>query len=279
MTPSMLRNACSVIALGLLCTGLAGCKPLSELKRLLGLNSMPSPVPAPVEIRIMDPSKGRREILAEMFRVVFDTREVADDEFFEGLLSSLHQGASIEGVYRGLIRGQRYRSLEIGSMGADPSQVRFFASEISLLQDSMREPTRFDTKESRGVPTIEYPEEDSSIGSSPAQEPKPRLKKEDLEKALLQDFAGSSHYTLKRILGDEALRKIEELKGSRADLSRWYASTVLRLQKTGVDFGIPLRNSGDFGMHLRFAENMPLDRVIWEVLNRYHRCINALGRR
>ncbi len=265
---------------------LSACDPVARVRQFLGI--APTPTPAreapPVEKRNFDLAKGRREILGEMLRVVFDVPEVDDDEFFQGLLSSFNQGASIEGIYRGLVQGPRYRSLETGGAGADPAQIRFFASELALLQESMRDPTRLDTRESRAFPSIEFPEGDSGEAGT-KREPEPAAgaggsrKKGELESQLLRDFIGSSHYTLKRILGNEVLKKLDELKGSPADVAQWYAGTVLRLGKRGIDFGVPLRNSDDFGMHLRFAETVSLDRVIWETLNRYHRCINALGRK
>jgi hypothetical protein len=268
-----------VVVSGFLCLALTGCDPFLELRSLLGQRPAPVPSPTPAEKKNFDLAKGRREILAEMLRVVFDTSEVENDEFFEGLLSSLNQGASIEGIYRGLIQGQRYRSLETGATGADPAQIRFFAAELALLQESMKNPTRLDTKESRGVPTIEFPDGDTASAVTSGPESDVPLKKGELESRLTRDFIGASPYTLKRILGNEALKKIDELKESRADMAQWYAATVLRLVKRGVDFGVPLRNSDDFGMHLRFAETVSPDRVIWEVLNRYHRCINAIAKK
>lgn len=256
-----------------------------RLKEFLGLAPSPAPVTESptAEKRNFDLAKGKREILAEMLRVVFDQAEIEDDDFFQGLFSSFNQGASIEGIYRGLVQGQRYRALETGGLGADPAQIRFFAAELARIQESMRNPTRLDTQESRRPPRIEYPEGDSpeSAANPPPSvpaDPKAPLKKGELENRLLRDFIGSSHFTLKRILGDEVLKKLDEMKGSPADVAQWYASTVVRLGKSGVDFGVPLRNSDDFGMHQRFAETVSLDRVIWEVLNRYHRCINALGK-
>ena len=262
----------------------SGCDPVNRMKTLLGL-ATPPPTTLPVtEKKDFDFAKANREILAEMIRVVFDTNEVADDEFFQGLLSSFNQGASIEGIYRGLIQGQRYRALESGSLGAGPAQIRFLATELARIQEAMREPTRLDTPQSRALPSIEFPEDEAGVESLAPEQDRPRdsagpRKKGEIENDLMRNFIGASPYTLKRILGDEVLRKLDEMKKAPADRAQWYAGTVLHLRERGVDFGLPLRNSSDFGLHLRFAETVSADRVIWEVLNRYHRVINFLGKK
>jgi hypothetical protein len=226
-------------------------------------------------------AKENQELLAELVRVVFNQEASEGQGDFEALVHTLNQGASLEGVYRGLVMGSRYRGLESKGQGATPAELRVFANEMAELQMTMRHPTHFDM-DSKNVPQIEFPDE-TSVNASPApsrsEEGEGKKDRAALEQDLLKKFIGASLFALKRVLGEEALRKFEESKNDSGEIAQWYASLVLRLINQGVDGGLELRNKPDFQFHLRFAEKMALDRVKWEVLNRYHRYLNTVSAR
>ena len=143
----------------------------------------------------------------------------------------------------------------------------------------MQNPTRFDRENAKAFPSIEYPEGDESAtvteASPEVDAPKPG--RSELIENFLQMFLGATSYTLKRVLAEEALKKMEEMATSRGELAQWYTTLVNRVSASGVDFGLPLRNDPSAEFHFKFAQNSPADRVMWEVLNRYHRILNSLN--
>jgi len=265
---------------------LSSCRPLSSLLGLLGLEQAPAPVAGSSGKNEKSPedvaglTKANSELLGEMVRVVFNQEKIEDQADFEGLVQSLNQGASLEGVYRGLVMGARYRGMESKSQGASPAEVRVFAAEMSELQMTMRNPTRFNM-DSKKVPEIEYPDEEGASKPAPANEEadsgEVKRDKDSIQKDLMRKFVGASLFTLKRSLGEEALRKFDENKDDLKGIAQWYAALSVRLIQLGVDGGLPLRNTPDFRLHAGFAEKMAQDRVKWEVLNRYHRYLNHVA--
>ncbi len=272
---------------------LCGCDPVKEIRDFFGMRTKPAELPSEMkaEMKSADSSgqgastgglaRENQELLAEMIRVVFDREESEDQADFEALARTLNQGASLEGIYRGLIMGSRYRALESNSQAAAPRVLKVFAIELSELQEGMREPTRFDPEQARQVPRIDFPE-DVVPGGPKAQfvaTPDPAsLKRPDKNenlKQILKIFIGASPYTLKRILGEEALRKFDEAGEDPSVIPLWYAGLSVRLSSSNVDFGLELRGKPDFEFHKNFARRIALDRVKWEVLNRYHRYLNA----
>ena len=277
---------------------LSACDPLSDIRSFLGIGKSRTELPAEMkaEMKSADSAgrsanpgglaKENQELLAEMLRVVFDREDSEDQADFEALSRTLNQGASLEGIYRGIIMGSRYRALESSSQAATPSVLKVFASEMAELQDGMREPTHFDAEIAKQAPRIDFPEDvpsDSSAASKaalkvPAQEasPTPRLDKAANFRELLGIFVGASPYTLKRVLGEEALKRFEEAGEDPSAIPIWYAGLVVRLSNANVDFGLELRRKPDFEFHRDFAKRIAIDRVKWEVLNRYHRLLNAV---
>jgi hypothetical protein len=223
-------------------------------------------------------SKQNSEILSEMFRVVFNQDEVEDKTDYSGLLQSLNQGASLEGIYRGIIAGSRYRALESKSQAASPNELKAFAEEMAEIQGIMRSPTEFSIVDSKKAPEITFPDGNIPVIASPSsQEVKKKLDKSARVQEIVRIFIGASSFTLKRTLGEEALRKFDEDKSDPGVVAHWYAKLVVRLATSKVDFGLELRNSADFDFHFKFAQKIAIDRVKWEVLNRYHRYLNAAG--
>jgi hypothetical protein len=283
-----MKNPKIILALFLLM--LSGCKdPFTEIKNFLKpVNRKPLPAEVNQEINsVSDPAssskptagelaKENTELLAEMFKVVFNEDEIEDKEQFGSLVLTLNQGASLEGIYRGLVMGSRYRALESKAQAAPPMELKAFAIEMSEIQDTMKNPSEFSADDAKKAPYIQYPDGDLPVPSAHegSQEVTKKRDKAEVREELLRTFIGASTYTLKRTLGDEALKKLDEMKDDRGALAQWYAKLVIRLSASKVDFGLALRNQPDFDFHFRFAQRMALDRVKWEVLNRYHRYLN-----
>jgi hypothetical protein len=273
---------------------LSGCKAVNHALEFLGFTAPVKKDRSPEEIHdeknlatqaadtVLSAeamSKQNSEILSEMFRVVFNQEAVDDKTDFSGLLQSLNQGASLEGIYRGIIAGSRYRALESKGQAASPDELKAFASEMAELQDIMRSPTEFSIVDAKKAPEIVFPDGNIPVIASPSsQEVKKKLDKPTRVQELVRIFIGASSFTLKRTLGEEALRKFDEDKSDPGVVAHWYAKLVVRLATSKVDFGLELRNSADFDFHFKFAQKIAIDRVKWEVLNRYHRYLNAAGR-
>lgn len=271
---------------------LSACKvpaPLENavewMKNLVGMAQVAETKPAPSPTPALSPQvaaqKANAELLAEMYHVVFHQKEIEDQSTFASLVSSLNQGASLEGIYRGLVMGSRYRVLESKAKAASPDAIKFFALEMSELQAGMKNPTKFTKDTAKLVPSIDYPEgisdtgpDSLTFGDTPPEISKKTAK--EIVEEMLQDFIGATPFTLKRVLADEALKKMDEMKDSPGEMAQWYASHVERMSGTNTDFGLPQRNANDFDFHFRFAKTMAVDRVKWEVLNRYLRVINHL---
>jgi hypothetical protein len=259
---------------------------VDSIKKMMGMAFQPKATPSPSPAQNAEASavKANAELLAEMYQVTFNQKEIEDQAQFSSLVSSLNQGASLEGIYRGLVMGSRYRVLESKAKAASPDAIKVFAVEMSELQSAMKNPTHFNKDTAKQFPSIDFPEgaDDSTPDSYTFGETKDEngaeVKKDKTQVAeeLLQNFIGATPFTLKRVLAEEVMKKIDEMKDSPADLAQWYAGLVVHLSSANTDFGLPQRNSSDFDFHSRFARTMSVDRVKWEVLNRYHRIINRI---
>jgi hypothetical protein len=278
--------------LGIALVSLAACQdPVKETKAFLVdvgiLKSTPKTLPTEVkdEMNMVTESpklsagelaKENSELLSEMMKVVFDEKDIDNKGDFGNLVHTLNQGASLEGIYRGLIMGSRYRALESKSQAASPGEIKAFAVEMAELQNTMKNPSVFTSDDARKAPSIEFPDGNPSapIAHEGSQEVTQKRDKKKVLDELLETFIGASGFTLKRTLGDESLKKMDEIKGDPGELANWYARFVLRMCDSKVDFGLELRNRPDFDLHFKFAQKMALDRLKWEVLNRYHRYLN-----
>lgn len=194
----------------------------------------------------------RKQFLSEIYQHVF-ARKFRDREAFIRWMNVLEQGASVEGVYRGLVLSREYAQMERGR--TTPEALELFASEMALLALY---------RDNKGV---EYIQSDQG-----------KRKREELKRALQARFESRSLFTLKRILGEEVLEYMDILKENRQTLSKWYADTTVRWNSQGVDFGLKQRNSKDGEYHQQWALGNSIGRIQWEVLNRLHRMMNGLGR-
>ena len=197
------------------------------------------------DVVIMTPKERRRFyrfFLKEMYREIY-ARELQDKQVYRNWMNVLEQGASIEGVYRGLTLSGEYRAMERGK--ASPAAVRFFALEAAALK---------------------LPGEANAA------------KRKSLAAELEKRAQGMPLFALKRLLGEELLSKITRLeKSGRENLALWYAATAVRWRSLGVDFLLEQRNTSDRGYYERWAVQNTLGRIQWETLFRMHRLMNKLG--
>lgn len=184
-------------------------------------------------------AKRNGEVLQEMIRVV-SLKEPDSPEFFGGLVNSMNQGASFEGIYNGLIHNNVYRGTEETSEPASFRAVEAFIDQMLIFQAE-------------------------ALSQTPRGD-------------LILSFKKSSLFTLKRILGDEAIKFMRAFK-SRAELAEWYSSWALSMNRYKIDFGLSLRNNTDQRFHRNFAMNATQDTLDWEVLNRLHRLMNETGKK
>ena len=289
-----MKNRIAIVFVGLGMVSSA-CRPIDEIRARFGLGGAHhQPLPKQVDREMQSAlstepektlsagelAKANSELLSEMMKVVFNEKEIDDRSNFGTLVHTLNEGASLEGIYRGLVMGSRYRGIEAKSKAASPETLKVFAYEMAQIQSDMKSPTEF-TKDARKAPSIEYPDgaSDTPTELPDSQEVKPKLDQKQLMENLIHLFIGASPYTLKRVLAEEAMKKMDEMKDSTGEMAQWYAKTTLHLIATHVDFGLAQRNLADFDFHFKFAQNMAEDRVRWEVLNRYHRLMNAVMNR
>ena len=204
------------------------------------------------------------------------------------MLDTLNQGASLEGIYNGLTHSSNYRTLETTHPGATPDALIFFSGELAHTEALLNTPTEFAQNaaqplaapvqpEDTGTSEVDYgssPSPSASASPSSAVTADPGVV-DRLERKYLTDFADSSIFTMKRILGDEILRLVDEKRRNPKDLQAWYGQWVVRMAGKGVDFGVPLRNTADAAFHTKWAASADPDRLKWEVLNRIQRILNA----
>ena len=226
------------------------------------------------------------QILKEMYQVIF-LRESTGPVEYGGLLNSLSQGASFEGVYNGLMVSAEYRRLEAESRPAVPKTIRLFAEELTRLQMELprdqRTPITAELSKPQGG-VVELPEGgvDPSPVASVSHEPQPSsLPSGDsvAEAAALMDqiegaFLETNLFTMKRVLGSEVFKVISAKKATRNVLATWFGLWSARMAERGIDFQYEQRNSTDADSYAEWAFGASTDRIQWEVLYRLHRVLN-----
>lgn len=229
-------------------------------------------------------ARANDEILGEMFLVTFfSERSDIDAREFSDLSQSLKQGASIEGVYRGLIASSRYRTLESQTGAATPALLKAFAVELAQVRDGMKNPRKYSATEASDVPSVSYPDETDAgvdVKVFPLVTPQQAAVKKNVDEDagdLAKTFVGASLFTLKRVLSEAALMRVDSLGGSHDQVAQWYAKLAVRLARAKIDFGLDQRNLADEDFHFTWAMKASDDRIKWEILNRYHRYLNALS--
>lgn len=244
----------------------------------------PSGESASLEAQSAMGSKAHAELLQEVYRVVF-LKEPKDRAEFGSFVDSLNQGASFEGIYNGFTHSSDYRKLEIAQSGASPEALKAFGEELAFLEVELPSPTIFSAADAQPLSFPVQPGVDpnENVGS-PAAMPSavastaPRADIKKLTESYTQLFVGASIFTLKRILGDEALKVMTLKKEYPEKMAHWYSQWVVRIAARNVDFGISLRNQANEELHYHWALQATEDRIKWEVLNRLHRVLNEANR-
>jgi hypothetical protein len=185
------------------------------------------------------------EIFREMYTVVY-IEEPKDRSDFVRWANALNQGASLEGVYNGLVHSTNYQRLEALPSSASPGALKVFGEEFAFL-----------------------------VQEHQAASPAPTL--QTLSEGASKQYVGASIYTLKRVLGDEALLLVASKNEFRERLAFWYSKWVVRMTQRNIDFGLALRNKPDEAFHYKWALNTSEDRIKWEILNRLHRVLNEVN--
>lgn len=238
------------------------------------LPTVPVPTASPVSA-VERFAQGNSEILQEIYRVVWQ-QEPTDLHEFSSWVDALNQGASLEGVYNGFTHSDRYRALEQSQKGAAVKALKVFSVELARLTREMPEPTRFEARAAQPLPVPVEPEYAAEASAERAATGAASLPaRAHLEEEYARVFVGSSVYTLKRVLGDQALILIHQKEKERERLADWYSKWVAEMAASHVDFGLKLRNDPGLSLHYGWALSAPTDRIVWEVLNRLHRVVNA----
>jgi hypothetical protein len=278
-----------VLALGL-ALGLSGCDLDSVtswvgdgIGNLLKSGAEPSPgasreaPPSPAA----SVAQANAELLAEMFRVVFakEPQSASEKATFFSLVGALNQGASLEGIYNGLTHSADYRKLEREKKAASPAVLNRFTELLARIEAELPEPTAFTVAAAQPLPAPVQPvfregAQDPATPPSPPETPA-KVDRTALIAEYTQLFVGAPLLTLKRVLGDEALKLVASKSAYPEKLALWYSKWAVQMAGEGVDFGLPLRSSTEEHFHYRWALKAPEDRVKWEVLNRLHRILNA----
>ena len=271
---------------------------------LASCSKLPALAPKPLtEAEIVaKKTQANAEILQEMIRVVL-LKEPSDRSTFSGFVDTMNQGLSIEGLYNGFTLSSEYRDLETRSPVASGEAVKIFVEELVQLELELPQPTVFDERSALPIPRpvqpgevepapiggpengnggfardLSFPGAKASVvpvsgttavaTATPAGQPLTR-------EGGMAIFGRASILTLKRVLGSEGLKVIRAKKATPDGLSLWYGKFAARLATRGVDFGIALRNKADEAFHVQWAKSATEDQLVWEVLNRLHRLLNA----
>lgn len=246
------------------------------------------------------------EIFQEMYRVIYmkDPQSPSD---FGSWVDTLSQGASFEGVYRGLSQSAEYRNLELTNKGAAAQALKVFGQELARLEVELPERTIFHASMTQPLPLPVDPasppddDEDPILHQPDNQEfslskleklrneltPEEYSKQaQELREAFVKKyselysklFVGASIFTLKRVLADEALKVLTAEREYPEKFALWYSAWVVDLTRYKIDFGLQLRSSPDPSFHYKWALGASRDRQTWEVLNRIHRILNHFAR-
>lgn len=269
----------SVAGVLLLLLGVTGCERL-------GRTPLPAVAVSPTEpgevtgysSETAKRAKINSELLREVYLVVFG-QEPKNRAEFGNMLDSMNQGASLEGVYNGLTHSAAYRKIEAENPSAAPLAVRVFAEELALLSLELKEPTAFSAESAKPLAMAVAPTSEAQAPSAAEPKSVEKLDAETLAANYEKLFANASIFTLKRILGDEALQVAAEKKANKPELTSWYGKWVARIAGRKVDFGIPQRNLPDETFHAKWAMTASEDQLRWEILNRVHRTLNEMQRR
>ena len=226
------------------------------------------------------------QILQEMIRVTW-LRDPPSQAEFVAWVQALDEGASLEGVYNGLVHSAYYRKLEQLDEKPKPAlQKRFLMEMIELVRSTG---LTFSWQQFDREPQGEFVGISNSTETTPSAQPLENvvsLSKSDFENkeaqaAFVKFFEATGFHVMKRTLAKTALTAIDELQ-KQGKLAEWYAAWSAQQAASPVDFGIAERKNALVEFHLKWAKarlqsknlERGLDQIRWEVLNRLHRVLN-----
>ena len=234
--------------------------------------------PQPVKPQVIN----YREVFREMCEVVMN--EMTEDiPEFDKWAEALSEGASYEGIYNGLSHSSHYRDLEVKNPGSSAEALREFAEELTLLEVELPKPTVFDLASTQPPVVLQMSDlEEAAPGNTqeivfpgkPSQVTTPVIPAPSADE-YAKKFVNSSYFTLKRVLGEEALKvlQVEQLYDEK--LAIWYSQWATRMiRERMIDFGSPSRNQADEKAFYQLTMSKGKNYISWEVLNRLHRIIN-----
>lgn len=276
----------------------------SALKSIVNGEALPKPSPSvkpelteeAFKLAAAKNAKANAEIMHEIFKVVL-MREPRNQTELANWVDVLNQGATFEGVYNGLTHSSDYRKLETVNIGASAEAIQVFGEELAILEVELPVPTEFDANSASPLPVLDQgangPDTTTANGTTleidfPRSSPTPKGNViptpsstpniRPLAEKYSKQFVGASIFTLKRVIGDEAIKTIDALDQYPGKVALWYSKWVVRICQRKVDFGLALRNKADEGFHYKWALETSVDRIKWEVLNRLHRVLNEANR-
>lgn len=229
------------------------------------------------------------EILQEIFRVTW-AQETIDRSQFGNWVDSANQGASFDGIFNGFVHSSEYKKLEETTPQAQTRLVDVFAEELSWILLEMPEPTVLTTAMAKPLSRPDLAGMEKAAMQAAAEIVAPSIQQSPIRKRASNDdqdwrklqkteaavlFTKASPYTLKRVLGTEALKLVSAYSGNRAKLATWYGKFCERMAILGIDFGIPQRNQGGAAFHEKWATDASEAVLSWEILNRLQRFLNS----
>ena len=252
-----IRPRTGVFLLALLTLPLSGCDQFPKFSPFSADTSAKEKIqdhgPIPT-VTILTPKERRRinrRFIKDIYREVF-ARSLHDKLIYENWMNVLTQGASVEGVYRGLVLSVEYQKMEKGRVPR--AALDFFAEEVVRLQYEKFE-KRYQNRTGKKLVPIEI----IKLG----------------KKELMKQYAGAPLFSLKRVLGEAMLSRLSALQEDRDARSRWYAEIVSRWSNLGVEFNYVTRNSKNYKLHKDWAHWNSLGRIQWEILYRVHCIMNV----
>lgn len=267
-----LRLRAEVEALYTVLTG--GRSPFAKVRPA---PSPPAPSPGPsVQPRAVSAQtwEANAQLLREVWSVLYE-EEPKDRALFGGYVNILNQGGSLEGIYNGFAHSDFMREKETRSPGCTPEALQAFAQELARIEAQLPTKTQFTAESAKPLAHAVTPGAAPGAARQPVPAPSTAVTILAMAESYARIFAPASRFTLKRALGEEALKLIFHLRSSRPALASWYGPWAARLNRMGVDFGLELRNKPDIEFHKQWAMGASEDQITWEVLNRLLRLINA----
>ncbi|MBI3535796.1 MAG: hypothetical protein HY072_09970, partial [Deltaproteobacteria bacterium] len=168
---------------------------------------------------------GKASLLKEIYFVIYQ-KELQNVQEFLDYQNILMQGASLEGVYNGFTHSSRYRQLEVKYKTTKAIVVKIFADELWNLENELSEKTVFNKTHALPLPKPIDPALFSGTENVLQFEEKtpPQTQTE-----YFKLFFNASVFTLKRVIGDEALKVIASKENSRENLAAWYGQWTMKL--------------------------------------------------